>query len=358
MPDNKENSDNTFEPSFSITNWLRETVNQIMDIIRKNFKLLLVVCLLGGLVGIVYSFVVKVRYQSEITFLVEENRSGGSSGLLSSLGGSLGLDIGSLTGGGSSLLSGDNVLTLLTSRQLMAECLKTPYLNDTNYCLADKYADVYGYRERWKKDPDVGRFVYFAKTDKNTRLQDSLLNIIIKRIEEKEISVTKPDKKLSFFKVALNTKDEALTQLIAERIIAKGTELYINTKVGRIQKNLNRLQNRTDSIGAVLNKKTYQAGADKRMLFNINPAEANAPVFSEISQREKLVLNTIYLELMKNLEVSKTLLIQETPTVQIVDSSVFPLEKIETKWYKAFLIGVGLAFITFISFYYIRLQSE
>ena len=358
MPEYKENSDHTFEPTFSITGWLNETFNQIKGIVRKNLKMLLVVCLLGGLVGLLYSFVVKVRYQSEITFLVEENRSGSSSGLLNSLGGSLGLDIGSLTGGGSSLLSGDNVLTLLTSRQLMADCLKTPYLNDSNYCLADKYADVYGYKEKWLKDADIGRVISFSKLDNNKRLQDSLLNIIIKRIEEKEISVTKPDKKLSFFKVALNTKDELLTQLIAQRIIAKGTEMYINTKVGRTQKNLNRLQNRTDSIAAILNKKTYEAGADKRMLFNINPAEANAPAFSEISQREKVVLNTIYLELMKNLEVSKTILIQETPTVQIIDSSVFPLEKIETKWYNAFIIGVGLAFISFISFFYIRLQNE
>ena len=358
MPANNENSNNIVEQPFSITGWLSGTFNEIKGIIRKNLSMLLVVCLLGGIAGLAYSYIIKVRYQSEITFLVEENKSGGAGGLLSSLGGSLGLDVGSLTGGGNSLLSGDNVLTLLTSRQLMSKCLKTPYLNDSNYSLADKYADVYGYREKWKKDSDVGRYVYFAKMDKNTRLQDSLLNIIIKRIEEKELSVTKPDKKLSFFKVALNTEDEALTQLIAERIIAKGTELYINTKVGRIQKNLNRLQNRTDSIAAILNKKTYEAGADKRMLFNINPAEANAPAFSEISQREKLVLNTIYLELMKNLEVSKTVLIQETPTVQIVDSSVFPLEKIETKWYKAFFIGFGLAFISFISFFYIRLQNE
>lgn len=358
MSENKENSYNTFEPSFSIKSWISETLIQIKDIISTNIKLFLLVCLFGGIGGLVYSFVVKVRYHSEITFLVEDSRSGGSGGLLSSLGGSLGLDIGSLTGGGNSLLSGDNVLTLLTSRQLMAECLKTPYLNDTNYCLADKYADVYGYRESWKKNAEIGRFVYFAKKDKNTRLQDSLLNIIIKRIEEKELSVTKPDKKLSFFKVSLNTKDEALTQLITERIIAKGTDLYISTKVGRTQKNLNRLQSRTDSIGAVLNKKTYEAGADKRILFNINPAEANAPVYSEISQREKLVLNTIYLELMKNLEVSKTILIQETPTVQIVDKTVFPLEKIEIKWYYAIVIGIGLAIISFISFFYIKLQGE
>jgi uncharacterized protein involved in exopolysaccharide biosynthesis len=45
------------------------------------------------------------------------------------------------------------------------------------------------------------------------------------------------------------------------------------------------------------------------------------------------MMGTIYAELMKNLEISKTALIQETPAVQIVDHASLPLENDRKKWY-------------------------
>jgi uncharacterized protein involved in exopolysaccharide biosynthesis len=45
---------------------------------------------------------------------------------------------------------------------------------------------------------------------------------------------------------------------------------------------------------------------------------------------------------MKNLEVSKMTLAQETPTIQIVDSPVFPLENDKIKWYKGLFLGFFL----------------
>jgi hypothetical protein len=53
---------------------------------------------------------------------------------------------------------------------------------------------------------------------------------------------------------------------------------------------------------------------------------------------------------MKNLEVSKAALIQETPTVQIVDQTGFPLERIETKWYEGILLGAMFALLAITSF--------
>jgi hypothetical protein len=54
---------------------------------------------------------------------------------------------------------------------------------------------------------------------------------------------------------------------------------------------------------------------------------------------------------MKNLEVSKAALIQETPTVQIVDKPAFPLERIETKWYEGILMGAILGLFAITSFF-------
>ena len=351
-----------YEQPFSFASWLSGWVAKIKLVISTHFKLVLLVVLLGAALGLAYSIFKPVRYNAEITFSVEDSKSIGG-GLLSSLGGSIGMDIGSLAGSGNGVLSGDNVLSLLKSKSMMAECLKTPYPLTTatttdsnkqqaiaNYVIADRYADVYGLREKWAGNKKIGRAIYFGQPDQNIRLQDSLLKLIIKRIEEKELTVIKPDKKLSFFNIAINTKDELMSMLITQRIIKIATDFYVNAKVGRLKSNIERLEKRTDSISSLLNQQTYSATEDARLLLNVNPADINAPVYSEISQRDKMVLTTIYAELMKNLEVSKAALIQETPTVQIVDKPSFPLERIETKWYEGILLGACLSFLAITAF--------
>ena len=364
-----------YEQPFSFASWLNGWIVKIKKAISTNFKLVLIVVLIGAALGLAYSIFKPVRYNAEITFSVEDSKSIGGGGLLSSLGGSIGMDIGSLTGSGNGVLSGDNVLSLLKSKSMMAQCLKTPYPIDNNtsstnaasdsnkqsaianYTIADRYADVYGLREKWTGNEKIGRAIYFGQPDQNVRLQDSLLKTIIKRIEEKELSVVKPDKKLSFFKIAINTKDELLSLLITKGIIKIATDFYVNAKVGRLRNNIERLEKRTDSISNLLNQQTYSATEDARLLLNVNPADINAPVYSEISQRDKMVLTTIYAELMKNLEVSKAALIQETPTVQIVDQTGFPLERIETEWYEGILLGAILSLLAITSLLLFRAKD-
>lgn len=336
------------EAPFSVKDWAKQWLGTFANIILNHTKVVILVSMLGGAAGLGYSILKPVRYVSEITFLVEEAKSSMGGGLLSSLGGQLGMDFAGLSGSGNSVISGDNVLTLLTSRKMMADCLKTPFNNAASksaYSLADRYADVYGYRKAWMADEKIGRIVFFGVPDVNIRLQDSLLKIIIKRIEEKEITISKPDKKLGFFKVNINTKDEALSKLIGERIIKIATDFYVNTKVGRLKNNISKLEKRTDSITALLNYRTSQITESNKLLLNLNPSEVAARVSSEISQRDKIILSTIYTELVKNLEISKTSLIQETPTIQIVDSPVFPLETIQIKWYEGLFMGLLISFM-------------
>jgi hypothetical protein len=256
------------------------------------------------------------------------------------------------------VFSGDNVLELLKSKAFMTQCLKMPYLNDSNYSIADKYADVYKYRAQWENDEKIGRAISFAKPDKDTRLQDSLLKIIVNRIEEKELSVVKPDKKLGFFKMTVTTKEENLSKLISEKLLKIATDFYIEAKVGRLRKNVVRLEKRTDSIYNLLNYKTQSTRQDALLLLNGNFANVNEAINSEISQRDKGMLTSIYGQLITNLEASKATLIQETPTVQIVDSPNFPLDKSETKWYMGLLMGAFVSFFGSLLYFLVFRKTE
>ncbi|MBC7744882.1 MAG: hypothetical protein H7096_07240, partial [Flavobacterium sp.] len=76
-----------------------------------------------------------------------------------------------------------------------------------------------------------------------------------------------------------------------------------------------------------------------QQLLDLNPAYVTANANVEVKERDKIVLGTIYSETVKNLEVSKTMLAQETPTVQIVDEPELPLIKNKLKYSFAMLIG-------------------
>lgn len=321
---------------------------KMMDARRKDiaylwsFKIrILVIGLIGGMLGAVMAYFWPVTYTAKLTFVVEEGKSSGG-GLLSSLAGQMGFDIGGLTGGTSGVLAGDNVLQLLTSQKMLKQTILTPLDSNGVYTLADKYADAYKLKEDWKDlkaNPKKETIMFPSDTRKYTRLQDSLLHEIIRKVSEKELSVSKPDKKLGFFALTTTMKNEQLASLFCTRLIDEATMFYIQTKTKRLRVNVDRLQTRADSIGRLLNRKTYAAAGANAVMLDANPAYATLGVGAELQERDKRVLQTIYSEIIKNLEVSRTMLMQETPTFQIVDEPEMPLKKNRMRYVTGIAIG-------------------
>jgi len=311
------------------------------------WRLIFILLTTGMLLGLVYSLVNPVTYTARLSFVVEDSKASGGS-LVSALAGQFGFDMSNLTGGGG-VLAGDNVLELLKSRSFIKKTLLTPYQDTGNTSLADEYATIYHWKTKWLKNKVIGKTITFpAGKIKFSRLEDSLLQIITKRITDQELSVIKPDKKLSIFEIETTMRDEKLSQLFCERLLQITTDFYIDTKTRRLQRNVERLQKRTDSIGQLLNRQTYISSSESKLLLDINPAYTTSTVNSEISNRDKIMLSTIYAELVKNLELSKTALIQETPTVQVVDQPELPLKINRVRWYKGMIIGGIAAYMLFI----------
>ena len=155
-----------------------------------------------------------------------------------------------------------------------------------------------------------------------------------------DFGIAKPDKKLGFFEVNTTMKDEKLALLFCNRIIKQATDFFINTKTKRLRSNISRLQMRADSIGTILNRRTYSLSSANQSLLDINPAYTSPSANVEIKERDKIVLSTIFSETVKNLESSKSMLAQETPTVQIVDEPELPLKKNRLKYSIAILAGI------------------
>lgn len=337
------------EETFTFRHLVNQWRGNLQYAFRNYWRMIFLASLLCMLLGMAYAWIKHTTYTARLSFVVEESKGSGGS-IASALAGQFGFDIGGI-GGTSGILAGDNVLELLKSQSLLKKTLLSPY-TDSNISLADRYAEVYGLKEKWKNDKEIGKQVSFSpKQNKPSRLEDSLLQSMMKRIGDKELSIGKPDKKLGFFELQVSTRDENLSMLICERLLKISTDFYIDTKTKRLSSNVLRLQRRADSLGVLLDKKTYSSAAANQGLLDANPAYSSPMVTAEISSREKFIQSTVYAEIIKNLEVSKTSLIQETPTVQIVDQPELPLKenkvKMLTAGFVGFMIGLVLSTLLF-----------
>ena len=307
------------------------------------------VLLAGALLGAFAAWYKAPTYTARLTFVVDDSKSSGSTGGLSALAGQFGFNLDGL-GGASGVLAGDNVQELIKSHDLIRETLSTAY--DSTQTLADRYAAAYKLNKKWLKYSPDGKIIHFPLNGKhNTRLQDSLLHEMTILILDGEFEIAKPDKKLGFFEVNVTMKDEKLAQLFCTRMIKQSTDFFISTKTKRLKDNVNRLQWRTDSLKAILNTRTYGLSEANKTLLNLNPAYTSANADVDIKDRDKMVLSTVFSETVKSLEESKTMLAQETPTVQIVDKPELPLTKNTLKYRTAILTGIlisGLLFVFYI----------
>ena len=350
----QENFPYPYEPEFSFKKLMDDRKADIAYVFSFK-KALALVLITGAIIGAVTAWQWTPSYTARLTFVVDDSKSGGASGGLSALAGQFGFNLDGI-GGASGVLAGDNVEELIKSHKLIKATLLTPY--DNTQTLADKYAAVNKLDKKWLKYSPDGKVTRFpADASHNTRLQDSLLHEMTILILSGEFGITKTDKKLGFFEVDATMKDEKLAMLFCNRMIKQSTDFFISTKTKRLRNNVERLQHRADSIGAILNHKTYDLSSANQSLLDVNPAYTRANANVDIKERDKIVLTTIFSETVKSLESSKTMLAQETPTVQIVDEPELPLKKNRLKYSIAILAGLIISGILF-SFYILLTRKK
>ena len=311
----------------------------------RQWKIIIPVSIVGAAIGFAYSLTRKTQYIGELTFILEDTKSGGL-GAYSGIASQLGIDLGGASQSG--LFAGDNIIEFLRSRLMIEKTLLSPVSGKQSQSLAEMYLDVYKVRDSWKGTPLQDLKLPPVLTDRSGfRLkQDSVLNEIYNKLVKSHLVIAKPDKKLSFVNIRCTTENETFSKIFVERLVKEAIDFYIAMKTQRSKINVDKLQLRADSIESLLNKKTYSAAASQDM--NLNPARRVATVNTELVTRDKTVLQTMYIEVVKNLEMSRYAMAQETPVIQIIDAPILPLKKEKFGKLKGIILGGFLAgfFIT------------
>lgn len=311
--------------------------------------------IIGGALGFVYAWMQPITYTAKTTFVVEDAKSGPSLGGLASLAGQFGVDVGG--GGGGGLIAGDNILLYFKSESLAREVLLSPWDSVGGQSLADRYIQTHGLKKKWAENKRIGNISFQVDfgSKQYTRLQDSLLQVIInEHILKKQFGINKIDKKAGFIQLSVTMQYEALAKVYCDKLVDIAVKRYVALKTERQQKTVDKLQARADSIASLLDKKTSSSASLQTVsaTMDMNPLyKTNTTIAAELTARDKAMLTTVYTEVVKNLELAKFTLSQETPVIQIVDKSGFPLKKNKTSKAQLFLIcGLITGFLTSLIF--------
>ena len=317
------------------------SAKNFIKFIQSKIKLLGLLIVLGGVLGLVYYFITSPKYQATATFIVEEKSSGSG---LAGMAGQLGFDISSLTGGNAGLFDGDNILEIIKSRNIIESVLLSKVeIADSanNKTLADLYYETSGLKNKLEgKSNDLANlnFSNIKNGVGHTILQDSVLYMMIEKINKDNLNVQRTNKKGSIISISTNSTNPQFSKLFSERLLNETSEMYIKIKVGNLSSNINRLQNKADSLQALLNRTSYQSAALNT--FDANEAYKSSAVPEEMSQRDKLVLNTLYAEVVKNVEILRISLINQKPIIQVLDLPKFPLVNQQKSFLIIELIGL------------------
>lgn len=307
--------------------------------LRSNWITILSIALLGGILGFVYANAKKPTYTATTTFVLDEGDKGGAG--LSGLGGIASIAGISLNGGGG-LFQGDNILELYKSRAMIKKALLSKSLFNHKETLIDEYIRINELKNKWNRvDWNV---INFADTSNSSLLRDSVLIEVTKEISKSNLSVSKPDKKLSIIQVDFKGQNERFAKEFCDKIVKSVNEFYIKTRTARSEQNVNILQFKTDSVRKVMNGAISNASSIVDETPNLNPtrqSQRNIPV-----QRSQFSIETnkaVLSVLLQNLEMAKVNLMKETPLIQVVDEPTFPLDKTKLGKLKGIVFGGLLA---------------
>ncbi len=310
---------------------IRELVSKIKSSVRyvKNRRKILIWFTIGGfIIGLLYALIVSPVYKATSTFVLEENgHSGGLGGLgqYSSLASLAGIDL----GGGSEkgLFQGDNILELYKSRLMIEKTLLTTVtIDDKKQMLINRYAESSKAWLPWGRKDDLASMDFSGNPKLFSRKKDSILRDLVKYFNKNILTVTKPDKKLSIINVEIKFKDEIFAQLFNQTLVGNVNNFYVQTQTRKTSQSVQVLQHQADSVRSILNSSLGKVAESTDANPNPNPTLKSLTLPSQKKQVDVQANAAIYSEIIKNLEVSKISLRQETPLIQLIDEPIIPLE--------------------------------
>ena len=322
---------------------LKELILKIQEwwrFLLSKWVIILIAGVIGGGLGLAYAWTKKTIYKAELSFALQDEKSGGGLSSAMGLAGQFGIDLGG--GGAGGEFSGDNLLELMKSRSMVEKALLTvDTINGKRETLAEFYISFNKLRDGWKGKPELENIHFLSGADRSkfTLKQDSILGIFHKSLITNNLIVDKLDKKLSIISLSVSSTNELFSKDFTEVLAKVVSDFYVQTKTEKAIKNVAILQRQTDSVQRMLNGAISGVATSIDVNPNPNPLLATLRTPSQRRQVDVTVNSAMLTQLVQNLEIAKMSLLQETPLIQVIDRPILPLEKEGFGKFKGIVIG-------------------
>ncbi len=300
--------------------------------------------IIGASIGLVYALNDKPIYTATLSFVLEDEKSGGG-GLSGALGlaSQFGIDVGGSAGG---IFTGTNLLELFKSRRMVEQTLLKPVaVGGKTISYAEWYIQNAQWRKVWEKKSGYEniQFLPNADRDKFTRVQDSIMGVMYSDLSKNGLVVSQKDKKISIISVEVKSLDELFAKSFTEAIAKEVSDFYVQTKSKKANLNMAILERQTDSIRQELNGAITGVAVANDNTFGLNPALNVQRVPSARRQVDVQANTAILTVLVQQTEMAKVTLRKETPLIQVIDRPILPLKKEKFGKAKGILLGGFLA---------------
>lgn len=299
------------------------------------------------IIGIFNSIYTETRYNAELTFVVEGEKGVGSLGAMSGIASQFGFDVGS---GSSATFSQSNILELLKSRGVIVSALmQSSKLNGKEDLLIEHYLELNKIKESWLQNEDFEGVSFHVS---KSIVHDSISGAVWASIIENKLIVELESDDANIINLSYSSLDDEFAKSFVETLINEMSKMYISHQTAQANNTLDFLQNRADSVFSELEL----AEEDFARIKDINQriVKATGRLKELQLMRRVEVLNAMYLEIVKNLELSKITLLNQTPIINIIDKPVLPLEEDKISKTLAGLLGGFLGGFLSVCFFIFR----
>ena len=270
--------------------------------------------------GILVAFLSTTRYKAELTFVVEDLKGSNPLGAMTGIASNFGFDLG---GTSSTTFSKQNIMELLKSRGVVeATLLEEGTIDGKKDLLVEHYITIKEFREVWAKSEEFSG-VNFNKT--STLEHDSIMGVIWKGLTINNLNIEMQNDEANIINLSFISANEQFAKQFTETLIDEMSKMYITHQTKQARNTLDFLQDRADSVFVELDKSEKEFARVKDI--NQRIIKASGRLKELQLMREVEVLNTMYLEIVKNLEISKMTLLNQTPIINIIDKPILPLEE-------------------------------
>ncbi len=304
--------------------------------LKSKWLFIIITGALFGTTGSIMAWVKKPMYKAEITFSIDEGDPTSNKSEFSAFSEQLGLGP---VDGGSVFSTAKNIEELLKSRLLIEKTLRSTFNNgDSLITFADFFLDSLDFRDQWLKESAFPDLVF--NTNKENKKEELFENAVIanmyKKLSSQYLSIGQKSKGTSITSVICISEHELFSKHFLEKLISEVTQYYIEAKTKRSKINLAIIEKRNDSVRNAYISSVYGRSAFTDADINVVRQTASAPV--EKKQTDVQILRSAYVDLSRNIEMAKTSLMNETPLIELIDTPILPLDRINSSAIKSFLL--------------------